>query len=58
MLKNIRLNKEICEFIGLFIGDGYLGNYIEIYGHYQLEKFLKEIGLSNKRHLSKIKMPL
>ncbi len=31
---------------------------IEIYGHKQLEKFLKEIGLSNKRHLAKVKMPL
>jgi hypothetical protein len=25
--KNIQLNSEICEFIGAFIGDGYLGNY-------------------------------
>ncbi|MFH1316710.1 MAG: LAGLIDADG family homing endonuclease [Candidatus Woesearchaeota archaeon] len=27
MLKNIKLNEEICEFIGAFIGDGYMGNY-------------------------------
>ena len=33
--------------------DGYR-NYIEIYGHGQLEMFLKQIGFSNKRHLSKI----
>ncbi len=25
--KNIKLNKEICEFIGAFIGDGYFGTY-------------------------------
>lgn len=30
-------------------------NYIEIYGHQQVEKFLKDIGLSNKRHLNRIK---
>src|SRR3989344_6032005 len=29
-------------------------NYIEIYGHTQLEMFLKQIGFSNKRHLNKI----
>lgn len=29
-------------------------NYIEIYGHKQLEKFLKQIGFSNQRHLNKI----
>ena len=53
------LNNEISEFIGAFIGDGYLGNYIEIYGHIHLKKFLKQIGFSNKRHLDKIKnMPL
>ena len=34
--------------------DGYR-NYIEIYGHGQLETFLKQIGFSNKRHLNKIK---
>lgn len=33
--------------------DGYR-NYIEIYGHKQLEKFLKQIGFSNKRHLNKL----
>ena len=27
--ENIHLNKEICEFIGAFIGDGYIGNYGE-----------------------------
>ncbi|MBR9683175.1 hypothetical protein GOV03_01410 [Candidatus Woesearchaeota archaeon] len=30
---------------------------IEIYGHKQLEKFLKQIGFSNQRHLSKITPP-
>jgi len=30
-------------------------NYVEIYGHKQLEKFLKQIGFSNPRHLNKIK---
>ena len=29
-------------------------NYIEIYGVEQLERFLKEIGFSNRRHLDKI----
>lgn len=32
-------------------------NTLEIYGHRQLEKFLKQVSFSNKRHLSKI-MPL
>jgi hypothetical protein len=26
-LKNTKLNKEICEFIGAFTGNGYMGNY-------------------------------
>ena len=26
-IKPIELNQEICELIGAFIGDGYLGNY-------------------------------
>ena len=30
------------------------GMVIEIYGHTQLEMFLKQIGFSNKRHLNKI----
>ena len=29
-------------------------NYLEIYGHKQLESFLKEIGFSNSRHLNRI----
>ena len=29
------------------------GQIIEIYGHQQLEKFLKHIGFSNKKHISK-----
>ncbi len=29
-------------------------NTLEIYGHEQLERFLKQIGFSNKRHLSKL----
>jgi intein/homing endonuclease len=33
-------------------------NTLEIYGHEQLERFLKDIGFSNKRHLDKIQMPL
>jgi intein/homing endonuclease len=32
--------------------DGYRNN-LEIYGHQQLESFLKRIGLSNQRHLSR-----
>ena len=44
--KNIKLNKEICEFIGAFIGDGYLGNYgkrknqflIGLAGHVKLDE--------------------
>jgi hypothetical protein len=33
--------------------DGYR-NYVEIYGYQQLERFLKEIGFSNRRHLNKL----
>src|SRR3989344_6656998 len=47
-LKNIKLNKEICEFIGAYIGDGYLAHYenhqyiIGISGHKKLdEDYLK-----------------
>ncbi len=33
-------------------------NTLEIYGHLQLERFLKQIGFSNKRHLSKTDAPV
>lgn len=33
-------------------------NTLEIYGHQQLERFLKQIGFSNKRHLSKTDAPV
>ncbi len=150
--EKIELNEEICEFVGAFIGDGYMGNYgerknrfvvgfagnkildedylknyllplikrqfpytnprlgyrpdqntlmlrmysqrlfhfmntlgfkagrksrtvtipevfyksnrdgkrntLEIYGHRQLERFLKLIGFSNQKHLSKIVAPV
>ena len=36
--------------------DGYR-NYVEIYGHRQVEIFLKQIGFSNDRHLSKLMPP-
>ena len=46
MLKNIQLNEEICEFIGLFIGDGYLGNYGRLKNQYV-------IGIAGDKNLDK-----
>ena len=52
------LSKEFKLYVNKSNRDGYR-NYIEIYGHNHLKKFLKRIGFSNKRHLDKIKtMPL
>lgn len=52
------LSKDFKVYINKSNRDGYR-NYIEIYGHKQLETFLKQIGFSNKRHLDKVKqMPL
>ena len=58
----IQLESYLSRYFKLYLNknnrDGYR-NYIEIYGHKQLETFLKLIGFSNKRHLDKIKnMPL
>ena len=57
-----QLEKYLSKHFKLYVNksnrDGYR-NYIEIYGHKQLETFLKLIGFSNKKHLDKIKnMPL
>ena len=56
-----QLENYLSDYFTLYVNtsnrDG-KRNCIEIYGHKQLEKFLKEIGLSNKRHLNKVKMPL
>ena len=51
------LSKNFKLYVNRSNRDGYR-NYLEIYGHAQLETFLKQIGFSNKRHLSKIIMPL
>jgi hypothetical protein len=47
------LSKSFKMYINKINRDGYR-NYIELYGHNQLEKFLKQVGFSNKRHLSKV----
>jgi len=47
------LSRRFNLYVNRHNRDGYR-NYIEIYGHGQLEIFLKEIGFSNKRHLNKI----
>ncbi len=44
--QDILLNKEICEFIGAFIGDGYLGNYGDRKNQYL-------IGLAGDKRLDK-----
>lgn len=48
------LSKKFKLYINKNNREGYR-NYIEIYGHEQLERFLKQIGFSNQRHLKKIK---
>ena len=48
------LSKNFSLYVNKSNRDGYR-NYIEIYGHKQLETFLKQIGFSNLRHLSKIR---
>lgn len=51
-----QIEKYLQSYFKLYIKknnrDGYR-NYLEIYGHQQLESFLKHIGLSNERHLNK-----
>ncbi|MFH1387683.1 MAG: LAGLIDADG family homing endonuclease [Patescibacteria group bacterium] len=47
------LSKDFKLYVNKSNRDGYR-NYIEIYGHEQLERFLKKIGFSNKRHLNKV----
>ncbi len=51
------LKKDFTLYVSKNNRDGYR-NYVEIYGHKQLEKFLKQIGFSNKRHKDKIRTPL
>ncbi len=52
-----QLEKHLSSEFSLYVDksnrDG-KRNTLEIYGHKQLEKFLKQIGFSNKRHLSKL----
>ena len=50
------LSKKFKLYVNKNNRDSYR-NYIEIYGHEQLETFLKEIGFSNERHLNKLKCP-
>ena len=53
-----QLSKNFTLYVNKSNRDGYR-NYVEIYGLKQLERFLKKVGLSNKRHLDKVKnMPL
>ena len=47
------LSKDFNLYVNKSNRDGYR-NYIEIYGHKQLERFLKQIGFSNKRHLNRL----
>ena len=47
------LSKEFKLYVYKKNRNGYR-NYLEIYGHEQLEKFLKKIGFSNERHLRRI----
>lgn len=49
----VYLSKTFKLYVSKSNRDGYR-NYIEIYGHKQLERFLKQIGFSNKRHLDRI----
>lgn len=52
-----QLEKHLSSEFSLYVDksnrDG-KRNTLEIYGHRQLERFLKQIGFSNKRHLSKV----
>ncbi|MFH1770785.1 MAG: LAGLIDADG family homing endonuclease [archaeon] len=50
------LSKDFKLYVNKRNRNGYR-NYIEIYGHKQLEKFLKKIGFSNERHKERT-MPL
>jgi len=50
------LSKNFSLYVDKSNRDG-KRNTLEIYGYQQLERFLKQIGFSNKRHMSKI-MPL
>lgn len=50
---NKHLSKEFTLYVDTSNRDG-KRNTLEIYGHQQLQRFLKLIGFSNKRHLSKI----
>ena len=47
------LSKNFNLYVNKSNRDGYR-NYIEIYGHKQLERFLKQIGFSNKRHIDRL----
>lgn len=53
----VQLEKHLSSEFSLYVDksnrDG-KRNTLEIYGHKQLERFLKQIGFSNKRHLSKL----
>jgi len=53
----IQLEKHLSLDFSLYVDksnrDG-KRNTLEIYGHRQLERFLKQIGFSNKRHMSKV----
>ena len=52
-----QLEKHLSQEFSLYVDksnrDG-KRNTLEIYGHEQLERFLKQIGSSNKRHMSKV----
>jgi hypothetical protein len=47
------LSKDFSLYVNTSNRDG-KRNSLEIYGLEQLGRFLKEIGFSNKRHLSKL----
>lgn len=49
------LSKDFSLYVNKRNRDGNR-NYVEIYGHNQLENFLKGIGFSNKRHIDRIKI--
>lgn len=49
------LSKKYALYVNKSNRDGYR-NYVEIYRKVQVQSFLKEVGISNKRHLAK--MPL
>ena len=48
-----QLSKNFSLYVNKSNRDG-KRNSLEIYGHLQLERFLKQVGFSNKRHLSKL----